>query len=69
MDVYDTDTLLKVEKLFLKLNAVDVFNKSYALQELELRNGFARIVTEQDGKPITRFGKAPKIAHKVVPSI
>ena len=60
MDVYDTDTLLKVEKLFLKLNAVDVFNKSYALQELELRNGFARIVTEQDGKTNYQIWKSSK---------
>ena len=60
MDVYDTDTLLKIEKLFLKLNAVDVFNKSYALQELELRNGFARIVTEQDGKTNYQIWKSSK---------
>ena len=60
MDVYDTDTLLKVEKLFLKLNAVDVFNKSYALQELELQNGFARIVMGQDGEPNYQIWKSSK---------
>lgn len=60
MDVYETDTLLKVEKLFLKLNAVDVFNKSYALQELELQNGFARIVMGQDGEPNYQIWKSSK---------
>ena len=34
--------------------------KSYALQELELQNGFARIVTEQDGETNYQIWKSSK---------
>lgn len=49
LDAFQKDTLLKVEKLFLKLNALDLYNENYALQQLELHNGFARASINKDG--------------------
>ena len=43
LDAFQRDTLVKAEKIFLKLNAFDLYKKSYTLQQLELHNGFARI--------------------------
>ena len=51
LDAFKKDTLIKVEKIFLKLNALDLYNKSYALQQLELHNGFARISFNKKGVP------------------
>ena len=51
LDGFQKDTLLQVKKLFLKLNALDLYNKSYALQQLELHNGFARISFNKEGIP------------------
>ena len=51
LDGFQEDTLLQVEKLFLKLNALDLYKKSYALQKLELHNGFARISFNKEGIP------------------
>ena len=49
LDGFQEDTLLQVEKFFLKLNALDLYKKSYALQKLELHNGFARISFNEEG--------------------
>ena len=51
LDAFQKDTLLKAEKIFLKLNALDLYNKSYTLQQLELHNGFARISFNKKGIP------------------
>ncbi len=51
LDAYQKDTLLKAEKIFLKINALDLYNKSYTLQQLELHNGFARISFNIKGVP------------------
>ena len=51
LDAFQKDTLLQAEKLFLKLNALDLYNKSYALQRLELHNGFVRISFNKEGGP------------------
>ena len=51
LDAFQKDTLLQAEKLYLKLNALDLYNKSYALQQLELQNGFARISFNKEGVP------------------
>ena len=51
LDAFQRDTLVKAEKIFLKLNALDLYNKSYALQQLELHNGFARISLNKKGTP------------------
>lgn len=49
LDTFQKDTLLKAEKIFLKINALDLYNKSYALQKLEIHNGFARIFFNNKG--------------------
>lgn len=51
LDAFQKDTLLKVEKFFLKLNALDLYNENYALQQLELHNGFTRVSISKDGSP------------------
>ena len=51
LDAFQKDTLLQVEKLFLKLNALDLYKKDYALQQLELHNGFSRISYNKEGVP------------------
>ena len=51
LDAFQRDTLVKAEKIFLKLNALDLYNKSYTLQQLELHNGFARISLNKKGIP------------------
>ena len=43
--------MVKAEKLFLKLNALDLYKKNYTLQQLELHNGFARISLNKKGFP------------------
>ena len=51
LDAFQKDTLLQAEKLFLKLNALDLYNKNYALQQLELHNGFVRISLNKESVP------------------
>ena len=51
LDGFQKDTLIRVEKIFLKLNTLDLYNKSYALQQLELHNGFVRISFNKEGIP------------------
>ena len=51
LDGFQEDTLLQIEKFFLKLNALDLYKKSYALKKLELHNGFARISFNEEGIP------------------
>ncbi len=51
LDAFRKDTLIQAEKLFLKLNALDLYNENYALQQLELHNGFSRISFNKKGVP------------------
>jgi len=51
LDGFRKDTLIQAEKLFLKLNALDLYNKTYAVQQLELHNGFSRISFNKEGVP------------------
>ena len=51
LDAFQKDTLVQAEKLFLKLNTLDLYKKIYTLQQLELHNGFARISFNKNGFP------------------
>ena len=51
LDAFQKDTLLKAEKIFLKLNSIDLYRKSYNLQQLEIHNGFTRISVNEEGIP------------------
>ena len=51
LDAFQKDTLLKAEKIFLKLNSIDLYRKTYNLQQLELHNGFTRISVNEEGVP------------------
>ena len=51
LDAFQKDTLVHAEKLFLKLNTLDLYKKNYTLQQLELHNGFARISFNKNGFP------------------
>ena len=51
LDAFRKDTLVKAEKIFLKLNSIDLYRKSYNLQQLELHNGFTRISVNEEGVP------------------
>ena len=53
--------MLQAEKLFLKLNAFDLYNQNYTLQQLELHNGFARIQINKKGD-ILDFEPKPRWA-------
>lgn len=50
-DAFATDTLLNAEKLFLKFNALDLYNRNYRIQQLELVKGAANIYYDLDGNP------------------
>jgi hypothetical protein len=51
IDAFDQDTLLRAEKLFLKFNALDLYNGNYLIQQLELEKGLLQVLFDAEGKP------------------
>lgn len=50
-DAFGKDTLLHAEKLFLKFNALDLYNRNYRIQQLEIVNGTANVYYDSKGNP------------------
>ena len=48
IDYFGKDTLLNAEKLILKFNAIDLYNRNYNIQEIELLNGHSIIYYKND---------------------
>lgn len=57
LDSFGKDTLLKVEKLSLLFNAIDLYNKEYNIQDIVLKNGYTSIYYS-NGKPNYEIWKA-----------
>ena len=50
IDAFQEDTLCKLNKVNVKFNALDLYNKIYLIQEISLANGYASIYYK-DGRP------------------
>ena len=51
LDAFGKDSLLTVQKLFLKFNALDLYNGNYTIQQLEIINGKALVYFNKKGLP------------------
>lgn len=51
LDALEKDSLLAVQKLFLKFNALDLYNGNYTIQQLEVINGKALVYFNKEGLP------------------
>jgi hypothetical protein len=48
VDCFGEDTLINAQKIVLKFNAIDLYNKNYHIQEVELINGKASVYYKND---------------------
>ncbi len=48
IDAFNKDTLCEIEKMQLKFNALNLYNRNYNVEEIILRNGFASIYFKEN---------------------